>query len=131
MYVDASALLKLYVDEPDSAACRALLRGIGEPITARITQVEVSCALTRLLGGDGLADAQSTFAAEWQRLQVVEVDAAVCERAAAIGGRFSLRALDAIHLGAADPLRGGLPFVTYDRRQARAARALGWEVLGA
>ena len=41
------------------------------------------------------------------------------------------RTLDALHLGAARVVGGGaLPIVTFDLRQAQAARSLGWVVLG-
>jgi predicted nucleic acid-binding protein len=45
---------------------------------------------------------------------------------------LDVRTLDALHLGAAERVGGAaLPFVTFDRRLAAAARRLGWTVLGA
>jgi len=40
LYVDTSALLKLYVEEPDSVACEALLATDEDWVTARHTLVE-------------------------------------------------------------------------------------------
>jgi hypothetical protein len=46
-------------------------------------------------------------------------------------GVTGARSLDALHLGTAKVVGGGaLPFVTFDLRQAQAARALGWFALG-
>jgi predicted nucleic acid-binding protein len=45
--------------------------------------------------------------------------------------QIRIRTLDALHLAAAERAGGGtLVFVTYDIRQAQAARSLGWPVLG-
>jgi predicted nucleic acid-binding protein len=62
---------------------------------------------------------------------VVELTHEVCEAAAELAEVTGARSLDALHLGAAKVVGGGaLPFVTFDLRQAQAARALGWVVLG-
>lgn len=56
---------------------------------------------------------------------------AVCEAASEIAEVTGIRSLDALHLGAARRLGvGSLPLVTFDLRQALAARSLGWTVLG-
>lgn len=59
----------------------------------------------------------------------MELDAAIAARAGAIKPQ-GLRSLDAIHLASALSLGSDLDaFVTYDARQADAARAAGQEVL--
>jgi predicted nucleic acid-binding protein len=45
--------------------------------------------------------------------------------------RSPSRALDALHLGAARRLGTAISFLTFDARQAEAARSLGFRVLGA
>ena len=50
LYVDSSALLKRYVDEPDSDTAETLLRSDPSLLTARHTIVEVRRNLARLLG---------------------------------------------------------------------------------
>jgi len=132
LYVDASAMLKLYVEEPESAVCEAMM--VADPVwlTGRQTIVEVRRNLARLLAGRALTSAREQFESDWQRTNVVELDAATCEHAADIAEVTGARPLDALHLGAARRAGGGrLPFLTYDLRQAQAARALGWTVLGA
>jgi len=55
----------------------------------------------------------------------------VCERAGDLAETLGVRTLDAFHLGAAERAgAGALHFLTYDVRQAQAARSLGWTVLG-
>jgi len=49
LYLDSSALLKRYVDEPDSDEANALLASDPSPLTARHTIVEVRRNLARLL----------------------------------------------------------------------------------
>lgn len=131
-YVDASALLKRYLSEPDSDAAERILLSDPEWVSARHTSIEVRRNLARRLRGRPLADAGVRFQADWEALAVVELTAAVCERAARLAEKSGARTLDALHLGAAQEVgSGALPFVTYDRRQAQAARSLGWTVLGA
>lgn len=132
IYVDSSALLKLYLDEPESRGAAALLEADVDWVCGAHTLVEVRRNLRRLLTGATLRDARRKFLRQWRRVRVVELDAATCEVAAELAEETGARTLDALHLGAAHRAGEGLlPFLTYDRRQAAAARELGWTVLGA
>ena len=132
MYVDSSALLKRYVDEPDSAAADALLRADGALLTGRHTIVEVRRNLARLLSGRDLAAARVAFADDLRSISVIELDAATCESAASIAETTGVRTLDALHLAAAQRVsEPGVGFLTFDLRQAQAARALGLTVVTA
>lgn len=83
--------------------------------------VEVTKAVAR---SNPTADPQPVLA----RLALVELDAELARVAAATGGAM-LRALDAIHLASAQRLGSEIvAFVTYDDRQAAAARTLGLAV---
>lgn len=131
LYVDTSALLKRYIDEDDSPACERLLTGDPSWVTARHTWVEVLRHLGRLLRGPERIRMRNPFRADWSRILVVELDATTCERAGDLAETLQVRTLDALHLAAAERAgAGGLPFLTYDGRQAQAARSLGWTVLG-
>jgi predicted nucleic acid-binding protein len=130
LYADSSALLKRYVDEPDSARADELLGGDLELVTGRHTIVEVRCNLARLLVGAALADARSAFVRDVGAFAIVELDAATCELAATIGEQTGVRTMDALHLGAARRLGTSITFVTFDIRQAHAARSLGFSVAG-
>jgi predicted nucleic acid-binding protein len=132
LYVDSSAFLKLYLAESDSAECARLMREDPAWMSARHTWVEVRRILARELGGRSLTDARHQFTADWARTAPIEIDQRTCEFAAEIAESMGTRTLDALHLGAAERVRAaGLAFLTYDLRQARAARALDWSVLGA
>jgi uncharacterized protein len=131
LYVDTSALLKRYIDEDESAACERFLMADPSWVTARHTWVEVLRNLGRLLRGPERARVRNTFRADWSRMLVVELDATTCDRAGDLAESLEVRTLDALHLAAAERAgAGALPFLSYDVRQAQAARSLGWTVLG-
>lgn len=131
LYVDSSALLKRYVEEPESAACEQALLADPLWVTGRHTYIEVRRNLARLLSGEPLALALDAFKQDWERLFLVELDPATCELAAEIAESTGARTLDALHLAAASRVGAStIGFLTYDVRQAQAARALGMVVKG-
>ncbi len=129
-YADTSALLKRYIDEPDSGQADVLLGGDPELVTARLTVVEVRRNLARLLTGSHLTATRAAFRSDLASIALIELDADTCELAATIAEQTGVRTLDAIHLGAARRLGTSITFVTFDVRQAQAARALGFAVAG-
>ena len=132
VYVDSSALLKRYVDGPDSQAAESLLRSDPSLLTARHTVVEVRRNLARLLHEPDAAAMRSAFMQDLEDLSIVELDTATCESAASIAELTGVRTLDALHLAAAQRVGGAaVPFLTFDLRQAQAARTLGLTVIGA
>jgi predicted nucleic acid-binding protein len=105
----------------------------SEPVlaTARLSVVEVRRNLARLLEEPELSDARARFATDAGQAVLVELDADLCEAAAVIAESTGLRTLDALHLAAAQRLSSPeLTFLTFDVRQARAARLLGLRVTG-
>jgi len=130
LYVDSSALLKRYVDEPDSVRAERFM-GAGQPLaTGRHTVVEVRRNLSRLLGPSDATDCRATFAADLAAFNIVELDEGTCELAATIAEQTGARSLDALHLGAARRLGTGVTLLTFDVRQADAARSIGIAVIG-
>ena len=110
----------------------AILGADPDWVSGRHTAVEVRRNLTRLLDGAALSAARAQFARDWESTAVVELTQEVCDFAAELAEVTGARTLDALHLGAAKAAGGGaLPLVTFDVRQAQAARSLGWVVLGA
>jgi predicted nucleic acid-binding protein len=131
-YVDSSALLKRYVEEPDSAGADALLRADSSLLTARHTIVEVRRNLARLLSGNDLAAARTAFAQDLRSFSIIELDEATCDSAAMIAESTGVRTLDALHLAAAQRVSApGVGFLTFDLRQAQAARTVGLDVVTA
>ena len=132
LYIDASAFLKLYFDEPDSPARRGdphRRPRVGDGTThggRGPPESRARAAGRRVAGGP-----RRQFDRDWLTVSVVEPTDNVCEAAAEIAEVTGARTLDALHLGAAREAGGGaLPFVTFDLRQAQIARSLGWIVLG-
>ena len=130
LYVDASVLAKLYVEEPESPIAQELLLGERWAV-ARHAYVEVRRALHRRLSGEQLGQARDSFEESWHDIDVVELDETTCGLAAELAETTGAKTLDALHLAAAHRVGAArLTFVTFDRRQAEAARSLGWTVAG-
>ncbi len=122
-YLDASAIVKLVVEEPESRALNRWYVEAERLVTSRIGVVETTRATAR----------RKFDVAHRDRILS---DVEVIEVAPAIAGIAStlepptIRTLDAIHLATALALVPELDaFVTYDDRLAEAARQLGLPVV--
>lgn len=131
IYVDTSALLKRYLDEPDSETADALLAADLAWFSGRHTYVEVRRNLARAVTGEDLVRMRDAFELDWRRITIVELDEVTCRLAADVGEQTGLRSLDSLHVGAAARLGPNvLSYVTFDMRQAQVARQMGFIVLG-
>jgi predicted nucleic acid-binding protein len=126
VYLDSSALVKLIVREPESAALAEFLRGHSERVASALSLTEVP----RALGRAGFGAAERRRAREiLTRVALVDVDRRTLAAAAALDPP-TLRTLAAIHLATALTLREDLAaLVTYDRRLAAAAKRADVEAL--
>jgi len=132
LYLDSSALMKRYVEEPESDLVERYMHADTDWITARLTWVEVRRNLSRLLSGAGLDEARGQFSQDFRRTMVVELDGTTCEGAATIAEITGCRSIDALHLAALRRISdGNVPLLSFDVRQAQAARQLGITVVGA
>jgi predicted nucleic acid-binding protein len=132
LYADSSALLKAYVDEPDSDVAVAHLQSDDVLVSSWVAVVEVRRNLSRLLTGPARRAALSSFESDIDAFALVVAGEEVCRAAGRIGEVLGVRSLDAIHLASAQALQiPTLSFLTFDLRQAQAARSLGFAVLGA
>ena len=124
--LDSSALVKLVLDEPESAALETWLSG-RSPLTVTasdLVRVEVIRAVARA-DSAGVPRARTLLAG----VDLVPVSRDVLEVAADLGPP-SLRTLDALHLATALSLGSALDaFVVYDERLARAATDAGLPVV--
>jgi predicted nucleic acid-binding protein len=130
LYVDASALLKRYVDEHDSEAASTLMSSDAVLVTSRITEIEVRRNLTRLLDGAALSDARRQFSQDLDSFALVGLDPTTCAEAARIAETTLCRSLDALHLASALRAGAATTVLTFDVRQAQVARSLGLAVVG-
>lgn len=130
LYVDASALLKRYVDEHDSDVAEELLRSDPVLVTSRLTEVEVRRNLARLLDGDDLDRQRQALSIDLDAFALVGLDTVTMATAARIAEQTLCRSLDSVHLAAAQRCGTATVLATFDVRQAAVARRLGIAVLG-
>jgi len=124
VYLDSSALVKLVVLEPESRALRAYLRGEPQRVSCGLARTEVLRAV-RPVGPAAIAAARRLL----QRIDLIRLDDALFD-AAGMLEPVGLRSLDAVHLAAAHLVAPALrAIVTYDRRMADGAGALGFAVV--
>jgi predicted nucleic acid-binding protein len=130
VYADASALVKLVRDEPESGALRSYLSGTGT-VTSELALTEVPRAVRRAAADDPGLPLERLLDRAGEVVETVgllPLDRGILLAAGAIA-EPGLRALDAIHVAAAVSLAPIDAFVTYDERQAAAARIAGLRVI--
>jgi predicted nucleic acid-binding protein len=130
VYLDASALLKLFLVEEGSAEVERIWDQADRLTTSRVTFPEARSALAAgqrsgRIGQADLAVAVRELRRRWGEVNIIELDEGLGEAAGDLAERHAMRALDAIHLASA--LAGGKRVVvaTWDDRLAQAAREAG------
>jgi len=125
-YLDASAVVKLVVEEPESDALRSFING-ADLISCELILTEVPRAIRRASARDErlpldllMARAEQTI----DSIALAPLDRGLLLAAGALAEPM-LRALDAIHVAAAVDLGPIDAFVSYDERQSAAARLAG------
>lgn len=122
VYLDASAIVKLVAEEPESNAVQGWLVD-RRPSVSRIGAVETIRAAVR----HGMVD-QGRVREVIDSLELIELTSDIVDRAGTLEPA-SLRTLDAIHLASALALGDDLDtIVTYDERMAAGALAVGLPV---
>lgn len=137
VFADSSALVKLYADEPDSAAVRKL----SPLVVSQLARVDIPAALWRKhrMGELSATDA-GVLAAEFEadyfgdidgppRFLVTAVTVAIVDAAARLVGVHGLRAYDGVQLASAlsadAAVPEGISFLAYDGALTAAAAAEG------
>jgi uncharacterized protein len=125
-YLDASAVVKLLVQEPETAALRRRLPNWPRRASAALLRIE----LLRTIKRAGLPRLLTDARRELASIHLIRLDDDLLERAADLEPA-DMRSLDAIHLAAALGLGSELgAVITYDARMISAAQALGLPVIG-
>jgi predicted nucleic acid-binding protein len=136
VYLDASAVLRVLLRQ---AKALTTWGRWDAAYSSELLGLEARRVLDRLrlaaaLDDHGVADAHRGLARIERAIGAVPVTRPVLQRAG-LPMPTAVKTLDAIHLASALLLRErrvpSLVFVTHDPQQARAARALGFECLGA
>ena len=145
LYLDTSALVKLFIEEDGSTRVRSLARGAASAdvlLSSRLGYTEAAVTLARLvhlgrLPGDYLLSCLGTLERYWeQSIQEVDIIETVLQDARQLAQRFPLRTYDAIHLASAreakrmlkDVFDGELLFFAFDSALVRVARLLGFSI---
>ena len=106
LYLDSSALVKRYIDEPHSEEVAHLMDETLAIGTSAISRVEVGAALARAARGkrldaEGARGAQEQLAEDWPDFGKVPVTDRLLTRAERLAWKHGLRAYDAVQLAAA------------------------------
>ncbi len=134
LYLDTSALVKLYVTEEGSAGVRLRLRRAERVATSWLAYPEARAALARRAREKGLTAAGRDLAAraldrDLGAFLLLGLGPAIARDAGKLAERYGLRGADSVHLASALELREltGEPvtFVSFDARQQAAALAEG------
>jgi uncharacterized protein len=138
LYLDTSALVKLYAEEADSGLVRQAVADSEIIATSLMAYVETRSALARK-GRNGAITRSAfnrcrrEFERDWARLHRLPVDEILVLKAGELAEEHALRALHALHLATADFLRAAVraavTFACFDGTLNEAAQARGLELL--
>ena len=138
LYLDTSALVKLYVEEEGAPVVRNAVAQAELVATAAIAYVEARAAFVRRHHEGGLSTAEyrrviRALDSDWACYLVVEVVGSLIRDAARLAEVHRLRAYDAIHLASAAAVHGRLAepvtFASWDAGLEKVARREGLESL--
>ena len=138
LFLDTSALVKLYIDEDGSETTHAAAQQADILAVSRIAWAEYHAALARRSrtapeDENRLDQARDALASDWDDFFVVEVSQPVVELAGEHAELYALRAYDAVQLATASHLasqsRKTVRFGCFDRRLNKAAAAQGMQTL--
>ncbi len=136
-YLDASALVKLYLVEGGSPETIALTSEAEMVATSIVSRAEVAAALARagrldLVTVQVARRAQRAFDRDWQDLLRVPITEALVDRAKTLAWAHALRGYDAVQLAAAvtwqEAIGTDVVVATFDRQLWTAARQAGMKV---
>ena len=138
LYLDTSALVKLYVREPGSTAIRTHAAKAGALATSVVAYAETRAAFARLKQSGASSDSLhqqrlQQFERDWEALLRVELAPDVLRSAGDLAEIYGLRGFDSIHLASALWLKARVKepvdFAAFDQRLGAAAAKAGLPVV--
>jgi predicted nucleic acid-binding protein len=138
LYLDTSALFKLYVDEAGGDVVHAAVVAAETVAVCRIAWAEAMSALARRgrevsVDQDALEQAKQALRTDWPHFLVVDVSQRVVEQAGEFADTFALRGYDSVQLTSAyltqQRVQQPVTFACFDKRLSKAAKILGLSVL--
>ena len=137
IYLDTSALIKLFILEEDSLQTWKFVQSSDNTSSSAITFVEMRSALAKLVRTKSITAQEAQLVWEeflhwWPKLQRIPVDAPLLTSAAHLAWEYHLRAYDAVHLACAitwQTLLGyPITLATFDHALWKASQAAGLQV---
>ncbi|MDX8405185.1 MAG: type II toxin-antitoxin system VapC family toxin [Mariprofundus sp.] len=134
IYLDTSALLKLYVEESGTDQVKTFIGHASYIMTHLITYAEIRASLAKALrmhriDSNNLLIKKQEIERDWQCMDILTPDETMIRRAADLAEQFGLRGYDSVHLAAVEMLHKQamipLTFVCFDYDLNKAASALG------
>lgn|SRR5574340_37364 len=130
LYLDTSALVKLYVDEPMSRELTAAVDEAEAVATSLLAYAESRAAFARArregcLSTQAYRHVVDAFVEDWARYIAVEVTDRLVKEAGDLAAHRGLRGYDALHLASALSLRehmSSVLFLAFDRQLTEAAK---------
>ena len=138
LYLDTSALVKRYFEEPHSDELISKWKEAEEIVTSAVAYAETLASFYRKKRESSLEEKvidqiMNAFRDEWRSFIRVQVTEELNEVVDRVIGSYPLRGFDAIHLASAILMRQALPedfhFACFDQRLLMAAKEEGFETL--
>ena len=137
LYVDTSALIKIYVAEEGTDTVQEAVSRASVVAASRVAYVEARAALARAcresrIGERDLRQSVAELDEDWKRFLVVEVSDDLVQRAGDLAEEYALRAYDALQLASALILKrrvdSSVFFLAFDQALTQAAQSAGLAV---
>lgn len=124
LYLDTSALVKLYVDEDGSDLVKRYVEQASVVSTAKIAFVEARSAFARanreeIISSTSYRQIIDRLHYDWKRYMIVEISDRLIEAAGELVEEFGLRGFDALHFASA---------LFLQQQTGRPVRAACWDV---
>jgi uncharacterized protein len=133
LYLDASALVKRYIQEKASQDVNTWIEAADMVVTGLLTRVEVAAAIARagrmkLITPDETLAAVRQFRSEWESFQRLPITENMVVRGDALAVEHNLRGYDATHLACAliwqETLGAPVTLASFDSQLIEAARGV-------
>jgi predicted nucleic acid-binding protein len=129
LFVDTSALVKRYVDEPERAQVVEAMGADDVWVASELALTEAMMTLHRVAATPRQADRLwRLLRADWDAFHVVPVDDRCLAAATEIGSNHAIAVTHAVHLAAANRLPRPVRYLTLDPRQVSVAVALDFHL---
>jgi uncharacterized protein len=133
LYLDASALVKRYIEEKASQDVNTWIETADMVVTGLLTRVEVAAAIARagrmkLITSDETLAALRQFRSEWESFHRLPITENTVVRADILAVEHNLRGYDATHLACAliwqETLGMPVTWASFDNQLIEAARVV-------